>query len=109
MNESELYSKIPKSQCKKGCYKCCTNMIQFTTAELNAMGGYAYNGVCSHLIDGMCSIYEQRPFVCRIFGTSEIMKCENCVPSRYLNEEETKLLVHEYVLMKQREEAEKNV
>ena len=35
-----IYDKIPKSQCQIGCYKCCTNMIQYTPSELKAMGGY---------------------------------------------------------------------
>ena len=56
-----IYDKIPKSQCLNGCYKCCTNMIQYTPSELKAMGGYEYNGKCSHLKDGKCSIYDKRP------------------------------------------------
>ena len=107
--ERELYNKIPKSQCKKGCNKCCTNMIQFTPNELKAMGGYEYNGICSHLIDGRCSIYENRPFVCRIYGTSELLKCDDCTPERFLSEEETVELVHKYTQLKTKEESEDNV
>ena len=100
-----IYDKIPKSQCKNGCFKCCTNMIQFTPSELKAMGGYEYDGICSHLKDGKCSIYENRPFVCRIYGSSELFICENCVPERFLSEEETVDLVHEYTLLKRGEES----
>ena len=63
MNEKELYFKIPQSQCKKGCYKCCVNMIQYTPSEFKAMGGYEFKEKCSHLKDGKCTVYENRPFV----------------------------------------------
>lgn len=57
---------------------------------------------------GKCSIYENRPFVCRIFGTSEILRCDNCTPERFLSEKETEELVHQYVLIRKKEEATYN-
>ena len=48
----ELYEKIPPSVCGKDCAKCCTNIIQFTASEEKMMGGYEWDGQCSHLIDG---------------------------------------------------------
>ena len=101
---SDLYSRIPKSTCKEECFKCCTNMIQFSPSEAIAMGGYEFNGLCSHLKDGRCSIYENRPFVCRIFGTSELLKCDDCNPERFLSEAETNDIVHQYVRLKNAEE-----
>lgn len=104
-DENDIYLKIPNSKCKNGCFRCCTNMIQYTQKELKAMGGYDYDGICSHLSDGKCSIYENRPFVCRIYGTSEILKCDDCVPERFLSETETLELVHQYtLLLKKRKE-----
>lgn len=38
---------------------------------------------CDKLIDGKCSIYEDRPFICRVFGAvkSERMRCPHgCKP-----------------------------
>ena len=103
-----IYEKIPYSVCKNECHKCCTNIIQFTPSEKAAMGGYEYKGKCSTLIDGKCSIYENCPFVWSIFGTSEILRCDNCIPERFLSEKETEELVHEYVLIKKKEEATYN-
>ena len=93
----KLYEQIPASTCKDGCFECCTNMIQFMPAEEANMGGYTYTGKCNHLVDGKCTIYTRRPFVCRIFGSSSIMSCEGCTPERYLSEEETRRLFREYV------------
>ena len=109
MNEKELYFKIPQSQCKKGCYKCCVNMIQYTPSEFKAVGGYEFKEKCSHLKDGKCTVYENRPFVCRIYGASELFKCEDCVPERMLSEEETLELVHQYVQLKKKEESDENL
>lgn len=60
------------------------------------MGGYAYDGQCGHLRGGICTVYENRPFVCRLYGASELLICEDCTPDRYLTAEETRLLVHRY-------------
>ena len=60
--------------------------IWYTPSELKAMEGYEYNGERSHLKDGKCSVYENRPFVCRIYSASERFKCEDCVPERFLSE-----------------------
>lgn len=92
----EIYKKIPGSRCKAGCFKCCINVIQFSPSEFADMGSYANNGMCSHFVNGKCDIYEVRPFVCRIYGTSELFECEDCIPDRYLTAEETAKLVHLY-------------
>ena len=105
----KLYKKIPSSTCRKGCYRCCTNMIQYTPSEFKAMGGYEFKEKCSHLKDGKCTVYENRPFVCRIYGASELFKCEDCVPERMLSEEETLELVHQYVQLKKKEESNENL
>ena len=64
------------------------------------MGGYRWSGKCELLIDGKCSVYEDRAFICRLFGTSETMQCEHCVPERYLTASETQELVKEYLRLK---------
>lgn len=100
----DLYKRIPASECKDGCFRCCTNMVQFSRSEEHAMGGYRYDGQCSHLKEGKCSVYENRPLVCRLFGTSEILQCEKCIPERYLTEKETMDIVHAYSLQRKEEE-----
>ena len=94
-----MYEAIPESGCKAGCFECCTNIIQFTEAEKQNMGGYEYRGVCSHLVDGKCTVYDRRPLVCRIFGTSEILKCKDCTADTFLSAEDTRSIMKEYALM----------
>ena len=98
---SDIYDKIPCSVCEADCFRCCTNMVQFTEEELNLMRGYKFDGKCSHLVNGKCSVYENRPFVCRIYGTSELLRCDGCTPSEYLTEEQTLKLIHKYNVLLQ--------
>jgi len=101
----KLYEKIPKSSCKEGCFLCCYNSVQMADEEMQRMGGYEYSGKCSHLIDCKCTVYPVRPFVCRIFGSSILMKCDDCIPERFLGENETKEIIKEYTrLMRNQEE-----
>ena len=97
----KLYLLLPKSRCKDGCYECCTNIVQFAKEEEERAGEYKYNGVCAFLdANRKCGVYENRPLVCRIYGSSEIMKCGDCEPERYLSEDETRRIIKEYVKIK---------
>ena len=104
MTKEEIYAKLPQTRCSDSCYKCCLDIVQFSRSEEKAMGGYVWNGKCSHLVDGKCSVYENRPFVCRIFGASVMFKCDDCICDEPLGEDETRKLVHEYIIMKNSEE-----
>lgn len=100
----KLYRKIPCSSCKEGCFLCCTDLVQLAPEEKEHMGGYEYNGQCSHLENGKCTVYEKRPFVCRLYGASEMLFCEDCIPEGHLSINETKKLVGEYARIKNQQE-----
>lgn len=105
----ELYEKIPSFECIKGCYECCDNQIQYAKEEEIRAGGFDYKGsrLCPHIKDGCCSVYENRAFICRIYGASEMMPCPHgCRPERLLTEEETKALFKEYLRLRKEQEAE---
>ena len=105
----KLYTQIPTSKCNGNCAKCCTNMIQFAPSEGKKMGGYKWDGKCSHLVDGKCSIYENRPLICRVYGVSELFRCEECKPDNILSESETLELIHKYVEIRNEEIAEETI
>lgn len=52
---------------------------------------------CSHLTPlGRCSVYDIRPFVCRLFGTTPTVRCEHgCQPVKWLTDGEALVLVAE--------------
>lgn len=94
-----VYDKLPPMACKRLCRECC-GPIAFTPIEAYLMeqagagdevhamededGGtfWLVEPVCP-LLDwkGECSIYDARPFICRLWGLTETMKCPHgCVP-----------------------------
>ena len=92
-----LYARVPHTECREGCFRCCVNSIQMSDAEREAIGGYEWNGRCPKLgADGRCTVYENRPLVCRIYGASELLPCGECRCVRPLTEEETLALLREY-------------
>lgn len=77
--------------CKKGCSNCCHMQVHLSQTEANAIGdrigrrpiqlnsehkmqdvnAYGRETPCTFLIDGACSIYENRPFICRDYVNSD--------------------------------------
>jgi uncharacterized protein len=57
---------------------------------------------CPYVIEngGGCAIYSDRPFLCRLFGTSEDewLTCPHgCGPTKKLSVEQTRKLYHQYI------------
>jgi hypothetical protein len=49
---------------------------------------------CPALVDGRCSVYEDRPTVCRLWGATESMPCPHgCRPDRPLSQDESHQLL----------------
>ena len=101
----KLYELIPTSICKEGCSKCCKDIIQVAPEEDKRMGGYQWDKQCFFLKDNGCSIHDKRAFICRLFGTSVLMPCEDCTPEKYLSEKETKDLINIYLRIKNEQES----
>lgn len=105
-----IYAKIPGSRCVEGCNECC-GPIYVSKTELANLGGpikkyldkefkTAPEG-CHYLVDGQCSVYENRPFICRIFGvapeTEGLLKCnKGSIPERVLSRQEFDMLWSAY-------------
>jgi len=64
--------------CAPGCHKCCMDFRVFPVEFFSILKenenkkvnirNVAKEGECMFLIDGMCSIYESRPIICRTHG-----------------------------------------
>jgi Fe-S-cluster containining protein len=51
---------------------------------------------CPLLRHNRCTIYEQRPFICRIYGVAEGIRCPHgCEPERVLSQAEAATLLNE--------------
>lgn len=111
-----LYKQIPASDipCVKGCSECC-GPVAATAEELKkaprladyrdlvsqhiALSGCAN---CPYVMEngGGCAVYDNRPFLCRLYGTTEFssLACPHGPRSTtVLNEEQTIKLMNKYM------------
>jgi len=102
-----LYARVPSSNCKGLCRTSCTGGIPTTPEEkrrLRARGvtllplaeGDSGEPCPALTILGQCSVYEDRPLICRLWGTAENMPCPHgCVPDGgFMPRAEAAALVH---------------
>ena len=101
-----LYDKIPSFRCKEGCVRCCDNWIQFAPEEELRCDGFDFTGeICPKLGNAGCTVYENRPLICRLFASSELMPCPyGYGPKTPLSEEETKSILKEYLKLRKEQE-----
>lgn len=72
----------PSFPCKKGCSACCSYDVLITSFEaeyimlktsrpINRNNNYSQNNntTCPFLKDNLCSIYNYRPMICRMYHT----------------------------------------
>ena len=88
----KIYSEIPKFECKPKCVDCC-GPIMFTALEYHLIGKkipQPNSMRCPFVEKGGCSIYENRPLVCRLFGAVQdkrIMCSFGCCPTFRLHQD----------------------
>jgi uncharacterized protein len=108
--------KIPTFECKPGCHGCC-GLVPFTTSERDRVAAIRPLDQWEPFVDGSwvptaalttmtcpflgadgCSIYEDRPIVCRLFGSVDHphMKCPmGCAPKRLLTDAQSRQMIKE--------------
>jgi len=120
-----VYDHLPRINCKGLCHASCGPIPVFA-AEVDSMAAATAfpvrsqlatlpepkdsfvllprfededdnpNANCPLLRHNRCTIYEQRPFICRIYGTSEGIRCPHgCEPEWVLSREEAATLIDE--------------
>ncbi|MDO9163945.1 MAG: YkgJ family cysteine cluster protein [Methylococcaceae bacterium] len=76
--------RIPTFECKQGCHDCCgpvtassEEMARFPVKsdEEHEVALAEYN--CPYLGDNGCQVYDERPLICRLFGTTQRLPCPN--------------------------------
>lgn len=105
----EIYASIPDTGCKGLCVSECSTIpvFDFELTQLEAVtgrklpvmaagddiGGMLLGSEigtpCPLLVLGRCSVYEDRPLICRAFGSVEGLRCTHgCRPDKLLSNEE---------------------
>jgi hypothetical protein len=77
-----LRLQIPSFACVPGCHDCC-GPVTASSEEMSRLPVKSdaeheaalaeYN--CVHLGPKGCEVYDQRPLICRLFGTTERLPC----------------------------------
>lgn len=105
----DVYRQIPPFECKGECIESC-GPISMTRAEREKLLGRGVDippmadGLaalergedyyCPALVDGRCSVYEDRPTICRLWGATESMPCpQGCTPADALSRAESHRLL----------------
>jgi uncharacterized protein len=90
-----LYAELPSLECQGLCGDCChfIGMTRLEQGRIRRAGGPVIQIVdtpCPALdFMGRCSVYAQRPIICRLWGVVADMPCHyGCTPERYLTPEE---------------------
>lgn len=95
MTIADIYAKIPNIVCRGLCHGSC-GPVPATHDEIAAIEqrsihvyGVTKDSTCTMLAAGRCTVYEDRPLLCRLWGVIPSMACPwGCVPDRWLTDEE---------------------
>lgn len=79
---------IPNFVCAPGCHDCCgpvtTSAEEMSWLPIKTREEHdaAFDNLnCPHLGKAGCQVYEDRPLICRLFGTTPSLACPNgCKP-----------------------------
>jgi Fe-S-cluster containining protein len=89
------YAQMPTVECKGLCQDGCGSVAMTPLEQqriltrhgvsLPLVGAFAMNDPdarCPALVDGQCSVYADRPWICRAYGTIEDLTCQHgCKPA----------------------------
>lgn len=77
-----LRQQIPAFACVPGCHDCCGPVTASSTemARLPRRSSAVREAAlaalsCPHLGPQGCTVYEERPLICRLFGTTPSLPC----------------------------------
>jgi hypothetical protein len=100
-----IYAEIPDvPSCSGACAEACGPIAMFEgewTRVKRAAGTttprYVEGSLRCPMLSptGRCMVYTARPYICRLWGTTEVLKCPNgCQPTRWLSRDEAADIHH---------------
>ena len=111
-----LYRDIPTFTCRARCTDCCgpvpwsadeiarvevpPNAVWVNINGVQALARNDGSTECPFVQDGRCSVYDRRPFMCRLFGAvarePRLLCPHGCRPDKPLTASRGKILASEY-------------
>lgn len=94
----DLYDRIPPAPCAQCGWTCCFVPFQVSDFEKDLLPGNNFDGEgpCAFVKDGKCSVYETRPFICRIYNASPWLGCDKVEKPNMLSPKEAGELYMDY-------------
>ena len=99
-----LREQIPSFECVKGCHDCCgpvttsSEEMSRLPVKSDAEHDEALADLrCVHLGPDGCTVYTERPLICRLFGTTPRMACPNDRRRDEMVDAEVELYLHHYI------------
>lgn len=87
-----LYAELPEVDCKGYCASECSSLVPIRGLEAQRIGHKSHTGTkCAHLDGGRCSVHQNRPMLCRLWGLADqypLMCRWGCKPTRTLTLDE---------------------
>jgi len=101
---ARLRERIPSFECVSGCHDCCgpvttsSEEMSRLPVKTDAEHEAALRELsCVHLGPKGCTVYGERPLICRLFGTTPRMPCPNDRRPVEMVDPEVERLVHHYI------------
>ena len=99
-----LREQIPSFECVEGCHDCCGPVttsseemfrlpVKTDAEHTEALDDYS----CVHLGPNGCTVYEERPLICRLFGTTPKMPCPNGRRPENMIDPKVEREIHQYI------------
>ncbi|MGL4996181.1 MAG: YkgJ family cysteine cluster protein [Deefgea sp.] len=99
-----LRQRIPSFECIPGCHDCCgpvttspeemSRLPRKTAAEHEAALAELN---CPHLAEKGCTVYLERPLICRLFGTTPSLPCPHGRRPELMIAPEIEKQIHQYM------------
>lgn len=99
-----LRQHIPAFECLPGCHDCC-GPVTASTAEMARLPvkseaeheAALADWSCPHLGCNGCQVYEERPLICRLFGTTKSLPCPHGKRPEVMVDPRIEKAVHRYL------------
>jgi hypothetical protein len=100
----DMRQRIPTFRCIVGCHDCCgpVTASALEVGRLPARTEAEHTAAlarldCVHLGKHGCEVYDERPLVCRLFGTTPRLPCPNGRRPVYLLDRRTEAAIQRFM------------
>lgn len=95
--------RIPAFECVPGCHDCC-GPVTTSTDEMARLPEKSdedrevalANLDCPHLGKNGCEVYDERPLICRLFGTTPQLVCPNGRRPEIMTDPDIEKKIHQF-------------